>query len=169
MKIRATLLLAAVPLLLAAEKPEWIKFAPKDEKFSISLPKAPRDLSPKASADAPIRSKVYMCQPAAVGDAVYTVNVTEMPGKVTPDDVRDGLISGSKDKVESEKPFQVGTAKGKEFTIKTAGPSPYKRVRVCVVKATIYQWMVSGSEADVKGKDADMFLTSFELTESPNK
>src|SRR5947209_3719325 len=115
MKIRAMILFAAVPLLLAADKPEWFKFAPKDEKFKMLLPKEPRDLSPKSSPDAPVRSKVYLCQPANAGEAAYTVNVTEMAGKVTPEEVRDGVLTGLKGKVESEKAFDVGSAKGREF------------------------------------------------------
>jgi hypothetical protein len=170
MKTRVALLLAALPLVMAADKADWFKLAPAGEKFSIMLPKEPRDLSPKASPDAPIRSKVYLYSDGVVGGVAYTVNVTEMPGRVTPENVRDGLISGGRGKVISDEPFEGGGAKGREFIITTSRESSrLSRVRVCVVKATIYQCMVAGPEPAVKGKDADKFLTSFALTDAVNK
>jgi hypothetical protein len=170
MKTRVAVLLAVVPLVMAADKPDWVKLAPQGEKFSILLPKEPRDLSPKGGPDSPIRSKVYLYSDGVAGGVAYTVNVTEMPGKITPEDVRDGLVSGGKDKVESDKPFEGGGAKGREFVIiSKRTPDRFSRVRVCVVKATIYQLMVAGPEAAVKGKDADKFLASFELTDAANK
>src|SRR5258708_19724428 len=116
MRIRATLLFVAVPLLLAADKPEWFKFAPKDEKFKMLLPKEPRDLSPKSSPDAPVRSKVYLCQPANAGEAAYTVNVTEMAGKVTPEEVPDGILTSLKGKLKSQNPFASATPTGRHST-----------------------------------------------------
>jgi hypothetical protein len=167
MKTRYLTVIVALPLLMAADTPQW-KEVKNDERFSALMPGESKGTWQR-TPEAKVATYTY---PAAKDAAPsYMVNVTEVKDDI-PDasrqrvlaSVRDNLIKRMKGQIVTDKAVERDEVPGREFVAKVANEkTPYFRAVILVRKNRVYQAIVTGSEADAKGADGDKFIKSFKL------
>lgn len=158
---------------LGGDEAELNKFTSKEGKFSILLPKDPTTTS--QSLDSPLgKLKMTVTVKDYDGD-IYAAAYGDLPAdKVKKphankalDGARDGAVKNSGGKLISEKKITIGKAKypGREILVNVGDGKHWARQRIYLVNLRLYQTILVGSEISVKGKIAEKFFQSFELSE----
>jgi hypothetical protein len=166
----ASLALATVMVGQAGAE-SWKGFAPEGDGFRVLLPGMPKDVSPKKNNPG-VKQRWYVCPLAK--DHGIIITVTVRPGQDLDSDaqqrifadIRDSYVLGElKGKVIEEKTLEVKQGLAKELLLRMEDPRvPFTRWRCYVDRDTIRQFIVSGPEELVKGKDAAKFFDSIRIT-----
>lgn len=171
-----TAALLVAPLLLAADDPAppegWKAFSPKDKSFTVWMP----DNGNRTEREQTLRwlqnrVKRDLVQVEADGGPTYTASVLIIPASLLrkipmqqrTEIVLDTLLKEFKGKVADEKDIKQGRVPGKEYDITL--PKGAARLRVFAVGGRVYQASIIGSKEQVGSKDAETFLSSYQLPE----
>lgn len=162
-------LVVAVTLAASAQKPAT-PYAPKDGKFSVRFPGAPKE-TPQTIKTGVGELSVFSATFATSDGNAYMVSYTDFPAEAARPEARDTLYDGVRDgfkgkdgKVLVEEKRDIGPDKlpGRELELEK--DRQRVKVRVVLRDGRLYQVAVLGSKSFVGGKDATAFLDSFELT-----
>jgi hypothetical protein len=164
-----------LPLLLGAAQDDlpanWKTVAPKDGGFSVAMPGAPNKAAKKI-ATSKGHLEVTLWSVEGRNDTVFVVSFCDFAeaelkkGDIEKrlDQARDGAVSSSRGKLQSEKMVDLTEGKarhpGRDLVIENAG-SVIARMRIYLVNRRLYQVMVLGAAPT---KEAAIFLDSFRLS-----
>jgi hypothetical protein len=161
------LLTLAIPS--AGAQLEWKEFAPKDGSFTVLFPGTPTEhkktIMPPGGA-----VEVLLFEVAVSDGGKFVVGYSEFPAaSIKPgtedkrlDNARDGAVASIKGTLVRQKNLLLGKYPGRELLIKMDGKTMVV-MRLYAVKNRLYQLGAIGSEGVVTSRDAEKFLTSFQL------
>lgn len=170
--VRPFVALALVAVLIAAPgcgKP-MTDFASAQYKFKTKFPGAPKEESK------PMAGTTLKMFATESRNGAFMVGVADMPIPANESDEMlqnrlDGAQAGAIGNVggtlkDSKKVTLAGKHPGRDFTATITKPvTGLIRAQVYLVGTRMYQVMVVGTESFVKSADADLFFSSFALTE----
>lgn len=166
------LVFVAVPAF-AEDKPEWIRFSPKNAKCSVEMPSKPTTQPVQEINQNGFEIKLHMfILELDGGKTGYALGHSDLPANPETEEATKNVLKGAQDgttkaikgTVVSERDITLGKYLGREFTLDLAGGNQY-RGRLFVIEGRLYQVLVVGSKEFVNGLEAKAFLYSFELTE----
>lgn len=165
-------LVALTGFALAADEKKVAPFAPKDGRFSVAFPDAPKEKVTKVGAGAgEIVVRIFTVDQK---DRAFIVTYSDYaPGTVDADadkvltGVIDGNVKSLKGKLATNEKLTVGKKNhpGREVRIEFGEKKQVYRARVYLVGTRLYQVVALGSEEFAKSKTVDEYLKSFALVE----
>lgn len=162
----------SLPMMMGAAQagvPEgWKEVSSKDGKFKAAMPAEPMEKKQVVkTATGQLTVKLLVAE--GRDEAVFVVSYTDYPeaalkkGAVEKrlDQARDGAVSSSGGKLNTEQAIKINNHPGRHLTIEKDGKI-IARMRIYLVNRRLYQVMVLGGAPN---KDVSSFLSSFELIE----
>ena len=163
--MRRLLLVLCLCLLTGCyEELDWREYRPADDSFSVLMPDKPEEGGRELSIGA---QRLHLNMVAAgVDGLVYGVAYANVPFHEAPtllSDARDALTKNILGKVVSERPIEIGGAKGIEFVARgePGGTSMGIVARLVRDEQRFYQVMVVVRQDREDDADTDLFLGSF--------
>jgi hypothetical protein len=157
----------------AEDKPEWIRFTPKNAKCSVEMPSKPATQPVQEINQNGVKLKFHMfILELDGGKTGYALGFSELPANPDTDEVTKKVLKGAQDgttkaikgEIVSERQITLGKYLGREFTLDLPSGTQY-RARLFVIEGHLYQVIAVGSKEFINGFEARTFLYSFELTE----
>ncbi len=168
----SALLVALVPLALAAQDTKPELFVSKDGKFSIALPGKAAESKNKAKVgDGTVDLYVFKVTHKS---SAFIVTYSDYPkDKIGADkekfvaDRVEANVANLKGKVLSNEKLALGKGKhpGREARVELGEKKQLYRARVYLVGERVYQVVVLGPDEFVKGKEVDDYFASFKVDE----
>ncbi len=167
-KLLAVFVLGLVVGTAVAEKPTPTGHVSDAGKFSVVFPAKPLKLDADRQVATAGGNLTVVTSKYESGAVVYSVTYTDYPEsfkEVSAAELLKGVVSGMKGadgQVSSDEKFDVTGGAGRSVSI-TAGDNVV-RAKIYLTGRRLYLVQVSGKKDGTKGKAADDFLASFNLT-----
>jgi hypothetical protein len=151
--------------------PQWEKFSSPEGRFRVQMPVAPKASS--REVDTPAGKLMLYVYDLSNDLGYFTATYADYPiaprdfahAEEVLDSVRDGVLSGVKGQLTSEKKITVRTHPGREFTAssKVQDVDLVFTWRIYLVGRRLYQLAVATNSKNAGHPDIAKFLTSFDL------
>jgi len=157
-------MLAALLMIAAGVvRQDWYTFEPEAKNFRVELPEKPNSSSNRTVTGAAGQTKLTTVQ-LRTAEAVYTVQVSENPGKVDPKTLDEGIrrfAAARRTTLGPLKPVTVSGSPGREFDF-TEGPKK-SRMRWVASGNSLFMLTVAGKPGAEVPTEADRFFGSLEI------
>ena len=163
--------LTAASLLGSQDKDAaWKEYASKEGRFVVLMPGVPVEQKENVKTPSgPIDLTMAVVE-RKKEETAYLVIFSEFPEAVLKkgtadqrlDYARNRAAASTKGKLTSEIKIRLGDYPGRELHLEVEGKGMV-RLRMYAVKDRLYQLLVAGPKERALGKEADRFLTSFQL------
>lgn len=170
---------AMLLVFLCGFAPEaWVKFQPKDSKFSIQFPRKPTETEQKVSTeigDVPMNILMYEVGKFKDDNTVYALIYSDYPDTLVNSDFKDeyideffenaikGTVTNLKGEITEEKRVLHGGYPGREVKISFMEGQGAMKLQIFLVKNRVYLLEVGCEAKKDNNPSMDKFFSSFVL------
>lgn len=148
----------------------WREFTPEGERFSILLPRTPRETTETIETEMGTLDEHTLT--VVYGDITYVVNYDDYPQSLMNANhyamlnaIRDGAVESVDGKLLSERAISINGYPGREIKVKISSSpeTAIMQVRIYIVRNRLYYIYTMAPEARASSPDIKKFQSSFKL------